>query len=186
MPHGTIGTRCSAGLSFTAKRVPHGIHPLRVVFENNARNRAPERQHGDFENVIRQNECGPALEVFVTQELAVNVIRGFVRGIHRADRKSRGGDQKKVNAPTTPRFRHYVFTPVFHESQQTHCRPAVAAVNRPAAPVPSVRTLFASENVLNTRSAGLVRDLRLFGAFTRRLRPDERPQVSDEPCADMV
>ncbi len=39
------------------------------------------------------------------------------------------------------------------------------------------------ESVLNTRSAGLVRDLRLFGAFTRRVRPDERPQVSDEPCA---
>ena len=38
--------------------------------------------------------------------------------------------------------------------------------------------MVASGNVLITRSAGLVRDLRLFGAFTRRVRP---PQGSDEP-----
>ena len=46
------------------------------------------------------------------------------------------------------------------------------------APDPSVKTLVACKSVLNTRSAGLVRNLRLFVKFTRRVRPDTRPQVS--------
>ncbi len=43
--------------------------------------------------------------------------------------------------------------------------------------------LVARESVSKTRSAGLVRDLRLFNKFTRRVRPANRPPVSDEPCA---
>ena len=76
MPHGSVLAWCPAGLSFSANRVPHRIRFLRIVFQNNACNRATERQHRHFEDVIRKHQRGSALEVFVTQELAAAVIGG--------------------------------------------------------------------------------------------------------------
>ena len=76
MPHGTVAAWRPARLPVSANRVPHGVHSLGIVFQNNARNRAAERQNGHLENVIRKDEGGPALEVFVTQELPVSAIRG--------------------------------------------------------------------------------------------------------------
>ena len=40
-------------------------------------------------------------------------------------------------------------------------------------------------NRITTRSAGLVRDLRLFVAFTRQMRPGERPRVEGPRHADI-
>ncbi len=50
------------------------------------------------------------------------------------------------------------------------------------APDPCITTLVARESVSKIRSAGLVRDLRLFGAFTHPVRPDEGRRSLTSPA----
>ena len=49
-------------------------------------------------------------------------------------------------------------------------------------PDPCITTLVACESVSKIRSAGLVRDLRLFEAFTHPVRPDEGRRSLTSPA----
>ncbi len=110
-------------------------------------------------------------------------IRGLIEKIWNASQPSSkarsaarsSGPAIEAWAPMPGRF--------FTAEKDTGTSLIVANTLRSAAHNPSVRILVACESVLKIRSAGLVRDLRPFVGPHPACERNEKPQVSDEPCA---